>query len=71
MEPKEFWEDKKWARENYCELQKQFRDKWVAIVGKKVVSYGENRGDVKKRAMELTGKKYIPLIYVESGAAIY
>lgn len=71
MEPKEFWEDARWGEENYVELQKQYRDKWVAIVGRKIVSYGENRGDVKKRAIELTGKKYIPLIYVESGAAIY
>ena len=71
MEPKDFWEDARWAEEHYAELQRQYQDKWVAIVNKKVVSYGENRGEVKKRAMELTGKKYIPLIYVESGAAIY
>ena len=31
----------------------------------------KNRGEVKKNAMKLTGKKIIPLIYVESGAAIY
>jgi hypothetical protein len=68
---KGFWEDARWGEENYTELQKQFKDKWVAIVDKKVVSYGENRGEVKKRAIELTGKKHIPLIYVESGAAIY
>ncbi len=71
LEEKEFWEDIRWGEENYAELQKQFKDKWVAIVGKKVVSYGENRGEVKKNAMKLTGKKIIPLIYVESGAAIY
>lgn len=71
MEPKEFWEDKDWAVEHYAELQRQYRDKWVAIVQKKVVSYGENRGGVRQRAVELTGKKYIPLIFVESGAAIY
>ena len=71
MEPKEFWEDARWGEEHYAELQKQYQDKWVAIVGKRVVSYGENRGEVKKRAVELTGKKRIPLIYVESGADIY
>ncbi len=71
MEPKEFWEDKDWAIEHYAELQKQYRDKWVAIVGKRVVSHGENRGEVREQAVKLTGKKYIPLIFVESGAAIY
>ncbi|MFQ6054880.1 MAG: DUF5678 domain-containing protein [Methanosarcinales archaeon] len=71
MEPKDFWEDKDWAIENYARLQRKYRDKWVAVVGKKVVSSGENRGEVKKRAMEVTGKKHIPLIFVESGAAIY
>ena len=71
MELKEFWEDARWAEENYPELQKRYQDKWVAVVDKKVVSYGENRGDTKRRAMELTGRKYIPLFYVESGAAIY
>ena len=71
MEPKEFWEDKDWAVEHYAELQKQYRDKWVAVIGKKVVSYGQNRGEVRQQAFKLTGKKYIPLIFVESGAAIY
>jgi hypothetical protein len=36
MEPKEFWEDARWAEEHYSELQKQYRDKWVAIVDKKL-----------------------------------
>ena len=71
MEPKEFWEDKRWARENYGELQKQYKDKWIAVIDKKVVSYGSNRGEVKEQAKKLTGRKYIPLMYIESGAAIY
>jgi len=71
MEAKEFWEDKEWAVEHYAELQKQYSDKWVAVVGKRVVSHGKNRGQVKERALKLTGKKYIPMIFVESGATIY
>jgi hypothetical protein len=71
MEPQEFWDDKDWIIDHYIELQKHYSDKWVAVVGKKVVSSGKNRGEVKKHAIELTGKKYIPLIFVESGAAIY
>jgi hypothetical protein len=71
MEPKEFWEDKDWALEHYGELQKRYKDKWIAIDDKRVVSYGDMRGEVKKRAMEITGKNYVILIYVEGGAAIY
>ncbi|MFX1521130.1 MAG: DUF5678 domain-containing protein [Promethearchaeota archaeon] len=71
MVTNDFWEDARWGEEHYINLQKQYQNKWVAIVGKKVISYGENRGEVKKRAMELTGKKDILLIYIESGAAIY
>jgi hypothetical protein len=71
VESKEFWEDKKWARENYSKLQKQFGNKWVAVVRGKVVSHGENRGEVRKRAIELTGSKHVSLVFVESGAAIY
>jgi hypothetical protein len=71
MEPKEFWEDKDWTMEHYGELQKRYKDKWIAIDGKRVVSYGETRGEVKKHAIEITGKKYAILIYVEGGAAIY
>ncbi len=71
MEPKEFWEDKRWAREHYGELQRKYRDKWVAIVGEKVVSYGDKLGDVEAEAKRKTGKQYIPLTFVESGAAIY
>ncbi len=71
MEPKEFWEDKDWAMDHYGELQKRYKDKWIAIDGKRVVSHGETRGEVKKHAMKITGKKYAVLIYVEGGAAIY
>ncbi len=71
LEPKEFWEDKEWTIEHYTELQKQYQEKWVAIVNKKVVAHGENLGEVEKRAIELTGKKYITYIFIESGAVIY
>ncbi|MEM3593395.1 MAG: DUF5678 domain-containing protein [Candidatus Jordarchaeaceae archaeon] len=71
MEPKEFWEDKDWIVKHYAELQEKYRDKWVAVIGGEVVSYGEECGEVRKQAFKLTGKKYIPLIFVEGGATIY
>ena len=56
---KEFWEDVRWAEENYVELQRRYQDKWVAVFRKKVISYGENRGEVEKRAMELPNRRIL------------
>ena len=71
VEPKQYWEDMKWAEKHYTELQKEYKDKWVAIVGRKIVSYGENLEEVENEAKRITGQKYVPVIFVESGAAIY
>ncbi|KPV62162.1 MAG: hypothetical protein AOA65_2054 [Candidatus Bathyarchaeota archaeon BA1] len=71
MEPKEFWEDAKWGREHYAELQERYKDQWVAIVDKRVVSYGKNLKKVEEEAKKLTKKEHIYTTFVESGAAIY
>ena len=68
---KEFWEDVDWAKEHYGELQKQYKSMWVAIFGKKVISYGKNLKEVESKAEELIGRKDVLTIYIESGAAIY
>lgn len=68
---KEFWDDLKWGRAHYAELQKRFKDQWVAIVDKQVVSYGKNLRKVEEEARKLTGRKEVYTTYVESGAAIY
>jgi len=68
---KEFWEDAEWAKENYGELQKRYKDVWVAIAGKRVVSYGKSLREVESKAEKLLGRKDIFTMYVESGAAIY
>jgi len=68
---KEFWEDAEWAKENYGELQKRYKDVWVAIAGKRVVSYGKSLREVEFKAEKLLGRKDIFTMYVESGAAIY
>lgn len=68
---KEFWSDADWAKEHYGELQKKYRNVWVAIVGKKVVSYGKSLKEVEAKAEKLAGRKDIFTMYVESGAAIY
>ncbi|MEM2864996.1 MAG: DUF5678 domain-containing protein [Candidatus Bathyarchaeia archaeon] len=68
---KEFWEDAEWAKDNYGELQKRYKNVWVAVVDKRVISYGKNLREVESRAEKLTGRKDVFTIYVESGAAIY
>lgn len=70
-ESKGFWEDIKWGEEHYLELQKQYRDNWVAIVGKKVVCFGKNLGEVEEKAKKLTKKETVYTLYIESGAHIY
>ncbi len=67
----EFWDDFDWVREHYGELEKQYKNMWVAIAEKKVVSYGKNLKEVEEEAEKLSGRKDILTIYVESGAAIY
>mgnify|MGYP007042401142 CR=1 FL=1 len=67
----EFWDDADWAKEHYGELQKRYRNVWIAIAGKKVVSYGKNLKEVEAEAEKRVGRKDILTIYVESGAAVY
>jgi hypothetical protein len=50
---------------------KKYRDKWVAIHNKNVVAANSNLEDVVKEAKRKTGKKEIPVFYVESGSHIY
>ena len=68
---KRYWQDNDWAYSNYSELQKKYLEKWVAIVNKKVVSYGKSPKRVIETARKKTKIKRFPVIYVESGANFY
>ena len=68
---REMWEDAEWTRENYAELQRQYRDMVVAVVDKKVVSYGKDGIKVREEAMRRTGRKEVYTEFIESGVAIY
>ncbi len=69
--PKRFWEDMKWARTHESELLAKYRDKWVAIVNKKVVAAGKNLRKVEEDAMKITKKELFPTLFIEGGSAIY
>jgi hypothetical protein len=73
IESKEFLEDMKWGEENYSELMREYPDKWVAIVDKKIVGVGRSISEAEKEAYKKTGIeiKRIPVIFVERGANIY
>ena len=68
---KEFWEDFEWVKKNYIKLQKRFKNIWVAIADKKIISHGESLEEVESKAEALLGKNDFVTIYIESGAAIY
>ncbi len=65
--PKEFWEDRKWADENYSELVKKYPNKWVAIVDKKVIAVSDGTGKFLEKARRETGRQHIPTIFVDVG----
>jgi len=69
--PKRFWDDEEWALERMGKLQKKYKEKWVAIVDRRVVGVAEDPGIARKVAKEKTGKKHIPVIFIESGESLY
>lgn len=69
--PKDFWDDLSWARKHHTELLKKYRNLWVAVVNKKVVSAGDNLGKVESIAKAKTGKKSIATMFVDGGEHIY
>lgn len=69
--PKKFWEDQKWGFEHHSELINKYKDLWVAIVNKKIVSSGNDLAKVEIEAKQKTGKKHVPVMYVECGSHIY
>ena len=71
IEAKEYFDDMHWADECYLELQKKYKDCWIAIVDREVISFGKDLAKVKKEAFDKTGRKDIPVIFVESGSHIY
>ena len=68
---KEFWDDQQWGFQHHTELLPRYKDNWIAISGKKVISFGTNPEKVKEEAKKITHKQEIPVMFVECGAHIY
>ncbi len=69
--PESFWRDDQWIIDHYDELSRHYADEWIAVVNKTVVAVGESIGEVKKKAKEKTGKKHVPVMFIEKGVHIY
>jgi hypothetical protein len=66
-----FLEDLDWASAHHTALLKRYRDQWVAIYKQHVVAHGTSLAQVKRAAQAKTGRKHIPVYFVDSGASIY
>lgn len=71
LESKEFFDDMKWADENYLELRKKYSDQWIAVADRQVIGFGKDLAKVKEDAARKTGRKEIALVFVECGSHIY
>lgn len=69
--PPEFWEDMKWGEKHMGKLQEKYIGKWVAVVDKKVVASAEDPGVARETAQKKTSRKFVPVIFVESGESLY
>lgn len=67
----EFWEDQQWGFQHHTELLPKYKDQWIAIANKKVVSFGIDLGKVEGEAKKITGKDEVPVMFVECGAHLY
>lgn len=69
--PEGFWEDDQWMHDHYDQLSRQYADEWIAVVDKIVVASGASIGEVKKKTEEKTGKRNVPVMFMEKGIHIY
>lgn len=69
--PKRFWKDAQWVRENYSELLRKYPDKWIAVVGRKVISSGKDLSRVERIARKKTSRSLIYSTYIGCGHHVY
>lgn len=69
--PKRFWEDAQWVRKNYSELLRKYPDRWIAVVGKKVICSGKDLGRVERIARKKTSRSMIYSTYIGCGHHVY
>lgn len=68
--PRRFWEDKEWVFAHYSELLRTYQNMWIAVLNKKIIAASPNLGKVEEIKAK-TGKKHIPVIFLEDGSHVY
>ena len=71
MPPKQYWEDEKWLNKNGTKLSQKYPNMWIAVVNKKVVSYGKNLSNIIEKAKKIAGHEHFPVDFIEKGAHVY
>ncbi|MBL7063618.1 MAG: hypothetical protein ISS49_05335 [Anaerolineae bacterium] len=69
--PPEFWEDEEWAFANYERWMEEYPDQWIAVANEKVVAAEKDPVKAREIAKEKTGRRHIPVIFVEKTFRFY
>lgn len=69
--PKSVLNDYRWADSHHLELAKKYPEKWVAVVGRRVVAYGKRADRVLAQAHRQTNRADVALLFVESRLHLY
>jgi len=67
----DYWEDSRWASENFADIVKEYPNQWVAIVDKTVVAAGKTIAEVEEACRIKTGRKDVPIYLAEKGIRVY
>ena len=69
--PKSFWDDDRWAHENYQTLLKNYPNKWVAVWNKKVICAHQDLKAVKSFLSKKLKTKITPLFHIKDSSHVY
>ena len=70
--PKSYWRDQRWALDHYADLVKRYKNRWVAVVDRRVVAASKSSVAVHKRAWAKTGQRLpVAVVYIEDGRHVY
>ena len=69
--PRSFWDDDRWAHENYQTLLKKYSNKWVAIMNRGVICADEDLKIVKSFLRKKLQGRPVPLLHVDDASHVY
>ena len=70
--PQHYWQDQQWAFDHYGDLVKRYKDRWVAVVNRRVVAASKSSVKAQEQARAKTRRPLpIAVVYVETGRHVY